>query len=183
MNRRPDSEWSFDCSFVYINLNIKLRHYSLISGTGPGLIVTGVYDPRRDYRSVVRPHEISLWKETCFIWKRDVWSPRLIWHKGQEVMKRNDKYVFFYIYFTSRTIQRYLSVDKRLFLSTLVPRIDCCELSRYRFRLDHLLVTRSGEQLFILTEIHNKQFMGLRFGVLRWWYGDRYKKGSFIWQL
>ena len=36
-----------------------------------------------------------------------------------------------------------LSVDKRLFLPTLFPRIGCCEFLRYRFRLDHLLVTRS----------------------------------------
>ena len=36
-----------------------------------------------------------------------------------------------------------LSVGKRLLLPTLVPRVDCCEFSRYRSRLDHLLV--SGE--------------------------------------
>ena len=35
-----------------------------------------------------------------------------------------------------------LSADERLLSSTLVPRIDLCEFSRYRSRLDHLLVTR-----------------------------------------
>ena len=43
--------------------------------------------------------------------------------------------------YINRLVHR-LSADKRLLLPTLVSRIDCCELSRYRFRLNHLLVTR-----------------------------------------
>ena len=39
----------------------------------------------------------------------------------------------------------WLSVEKQLFLRTLVSRIDCCEFSNYRFRLDQLLATRLGE--------------------------------------
>ena len=44
----------------------------------------------------------------CGVIKINVWCPCLIWHKGREGIKRNDKYVFLNIYFTSRTIQRYL---------------------------------------------------------------------------
>ena len=56
-----------------------------------------------------------------------IWSPCLIWHKGREVTKQNDKYVFYFFLFhysddTTLRIHR-LSVKKRLFLSILASRI------------------------------------------------------------
>ena len=107
--------------------------------------------------------------------------PCLIWHKSGEVMKRNDEYVFLYIYFTPRTIRVHrLSVEKRLFLPTLVSRIVCCEFSRYCFRLDwwHDQWNNCFSlQKFITNnswDCGSKYFAG---GT-----GDRYKKGSCIWE-
>ena len=34
-------------------------------------------------------------------------TPCLVCHKGREVMKRNEKYIFLYKYFTTRTMQRH----------------------------------------------------------------------------
>ena len=100
--------------------------------------------------------------------------PCLIWHKGWEVMKWNDKYVFLYIYFNIRTIQRYV-------FTGWVLKYDCSYDTRPKNRLLWILALSFWARLFtgdairgiivLLTKIHNKQFMRLQFGVLRWWYG------------
>ena len=65
------------------------------------------------------------------IWvKGFVWSPCLIWHKGREVMKRNDKCVFLHIYFTTRTIRYVFTgwvLKNDCSYRHFVPRIECCE--------------------------------------------------------
>ena len=80
----------------------------------------------------------------------------LIWHKGREVMKRNDKYVFLYGYFTSRTIQRYVFTE-------WVLKND----GSYRHSFQESTVV-----------------MEPWFGVNRWWYGGTVtkKKISCIWR-
>ena len=74
--------------------------------------------------------------------KRVVFDPIVsFWHKGREVMERNDKYVFLYIYFTTRTI--------RYVFTGWVFKNDCS----YRLK-NRLLWT------------HNKRFMEPLFGVI-----------------
>ena len=91
------------------------------------------------------PHDIlSIKSHKFFPVLVTVWSPCLVWYMGREVMKRNGKYVFLYIYFTSRTKQRYLFTGW-VFKTTIFA--DTCLKNR-------------------LSWTHNKRFMESLFGVI-----------------